>query len=482
MNQRLLIMTAALWLAGCAVGPDYQQPDLVLPEEWPERVQLSDEDREDWSGWWQRFNDPHLDRLVQRALADNLDIRLQLQRLQESRARLGLADAERMPTLSAQAEAAREREPLAASPVEGFGGGVDNRFSVMGMLSYEVDLWGRAASDSRAARAALDESLFSHDAVRLNIITEVVSTYMDLRGAQQSLNITERTLASREESVGIEEIRYEEGETDELIFRQAQSELLTTRALLPQQRQRVAQLESALAILAGMSPRELMSDLDFGTMALTDIQLPDSVPAVLPSELLQRRPDIRSAEAGIMLATANIGSAQAARLPSLNLSAFTGSSARDTSDLFSSEAETWGIGASVMGPIFDFGRNKARVQTAEALQAQAETRFQVTVNEAFREVRDALTLVESTSEQVVRVREQVETLEGTLELAQLRYDAGLTNFLAVQDTQRVLLNAELTLTEALRDRLIATATLFKAMGGGWQEDVEDDGGMVEPAG
>lgn len=475
MTRRLLTLTAAALLASCALGPDYQQPELALPEQWPERVLLSEEDRDDWSGWWQRFNDPHLDRLVERALADNLDIRLQLQRLQESRARLGLADAERMPTLSAQAEAAREREPRAASPVEGFGGGVDNRFSVIGMLSYEVDLWGRAASDSRAAEAALDESLFSHDAMRLTIITEVVSTYMDLRSAEQSLVITERTLASREETVRLEEIRFEEGETDELVFRQAQSELLSTRALLPQQRQRVSQLESALAILVGMSPRELMSELDFGSMALTDIQLPDSVPAVLPSQLLQRRPDIRAAEAGIMLATANIGSAQAARLPSLNLSAFSGSSARDTSDLFSSEAETWGIGASVMGPIFDFGRNKARVQTAEALQAQAQTRYRVTVNEAFREVRDALVVVDSSNERVERVREQVDTLEGTLELARVRYDAGLINFLVVQDTQRALLNAQLTLTEALRDRFNATAALFKAMGGGWQDDSGDTG-------
>ncbi len=452
-------------LAGCAVGPDYEQPRVDVPEEWPDEVLLSEQEREDWSQWWTRFEDPDLNRLVTRALDDNLSIQLQYARIEQARAELGLADAQQMPTVDGQAEAVRGQPSELANPRSG--GRVGNTFSVNGLLGYEVDLWGRLQRESDAARAALQESVFTHDSVRLSIIADVVSTYTELRAAQRSLTITERTLESRKETVEIERARYEGGNTNELTLRQAESELAATRALVPQQRQRVAQLRNALAILVGMTPKQLMADLDFGDSELSDITLPDEVPEVLPSQLLRRRPDIRAAEASLMAATEEVGIAVAQRLPSLNLSASIGSVATESDDLFTGPAETWDIGASVLGPIFDFGRNKARVDTARSLREQAEIQYRVTVRTAFREVRDALAVYRATDERVRRLREQVEALEQTLRLAEVRYEEGLTDFLTVQDTRRVLLDAELTLTNALRDRLNATVTLFKAMGGGW---------------
>ena len=474
MRRALLAtLTFPLLLAGCAVGPEYEEPQVDLPEEWPDEVLLTGEERADWSNWWHRFDDPVLNRLVERALDDNLNMQLQYQRLQESRARLGLADAEQMPTIEGQADAARGRESGAANPLGG--GTTDNMFSVTGLLSYEVDLWGRLESQSDAAEAALQESVFTHDSVRLSTIADVVATYTELRAAQRSLAITERTLETREETVRIERARYEGGDTDELTLRQAESELEATRALVPQQRQRVAQLKTALGVLVGMTPRELTSELDFGEGSLSDITLPEEVPEVLPSDLLERRPDIRAAEAAIIAATEEVGVAQAQRLPSFNLRGSFGSTAIESDDLFTGPAETWEIGASVLGPIVDFGRNKARVEAAESLRDQAETQYRVTLQQAFSEVRDALAVYEATDERVSRLRDQVAALEKTLELAELRYQEGLTDFLTVQDTQRVLLEAELTLTNAIRDRLNATATLFKAMGGGWA-----DGQAVDP--
>ena len=317
--------------------------------------------------------------------------------------------------------------------------------------------------------------MFTHDSVRLSTVADVVATYTELRAAQRSLAITERTLETREETVRIERARYQGGDTNELTLRQAESELEATRALVPQQRQRVAQLRTALGVLVGMTPRELTSELDFGEGSLSDITLPEEVPEVLPSDLLERRPDIRAAEAAIIAATEEVGVAQAQRLPSFNLRGSFGSAAIESDDLFTGPAETWEIGASVLGPIVDFGRNKARVEAAESLRDQAETQYRVTLQQAFREVRDALAVYEATDERVSRLRDQVEALEKTLELAELRYEEGLTDFLTVQDTQRVLLDAELTLTNAIRDRLNATATLFKAMGGGWA-----DGKAVDP--
>ncbi|MDN3515982.1 efflux transporter outer membrane subunit [Aquisalimonas lutea] len=468
MRKLLAAVAGALLLAGCAVGPDYEQPALDLPAEWPEHVLLSDEDRAAWQQWWTRFDDPVLDRLVARALDDNLDIRLEAQRILEARAQLGLADANQYPTVEGQAQAARENQPRTTAAVPG-AAGPGNLFSVTGTLAYEVDLWGRLARQEEAAGARLRESVFSRDAVRLNVVADVVATYFDLRAAQRQLTITERTLESRERTYDLEKARYEAGETDALALRQAESELETTRARIPPLRERVRTLESALAVLVGMSPAELLEQLDFAEGSLVDVRLPEDVPSVLPSELLQRRPDIRAAEAALIAANAEIGVAEASRLPSLNLTAFLGSTATATDDLFTAPAETWGVGASLLGPILDFGRNAARVDTAQARRAQAETQYRMTVTNAFREVRDALVLYETTQERVEAVERQVAAIEETRRIAQVRYDEGLTSFIELLDAQRALLDAELALAEAKRDRLSATATLFKAMGGGWSE-------------
>ncbi len=462
----VLLLSTAL-LAGCAVGPDYRAPALDLPEEWPEHVLLSDEARADWQQWWRQFEDPHLDALVARAVDDNLELHLQLARIQEARARLGLARAEQLPSVSAQAEAARERTPAAASPL---GESTDNLFSLAGVLDYEIDLWGRLGREQEASEALLDESLFAHDAVRLNVIADVVATYFDLRSAERQLRITEATAESREETFRLEQLRFDVGESDELALRQAQSELESTLAQLPAQRERVRVLEGSLALLVGMSPAELMAELDYGDTDLESIALPDGVPAVLPSELLARRPDIRSAEAGLIAANAGIGVAEASRLPRFNLGGLLGSAAGDAGDLFTSAAGTWGLSATVMGPLFDFGRSASRIDTAEALAEQAEVQYRATVAQAFNEVRNALVTYEASGERVEAIRRQLTAFERTLELAEVRYREGFVGFIDLLDAQRAMLDAELALSEAKRDRLTATATLFKALGGGWQVD------------
>lgn len=463
-----VLLLAGGLLAGCVVGPDYRAPALELPEEWPEHVLLNDEVRADWQQWWHRFQDPHLDALVARAVDDNLDLRLQLARIQEARARLGLARAEQLPSVSAQAEASRERTPAAASPLAQ--SSTDNLFTLAGVLDYELDLWGRLARERESAEAQLEQSVFAHDAVRLNVIADVVATYFDLRSAERQLRITQATAESREQTYRLERLRQEVGESDELALRQAQSELESTLAQLPAQRERLRILEGALALLVGMSPAELMAELDYGDTELESIVLPARVPAVLPSELLLRRPDIRSAEAGLVVANAGIGVAEASRLPRFNLGGLLGSVATDSSDLLTSAAGAWGLSATVMGPVFDFGRSASRIATAEALAEQAEVQYRATVAQAFNEVRNALVTYETSGERVEAIRRQVEAFERTLELAEVRYREGFVGFIELLDAQRALLAAELALSEAMRDRLTATATLFKALGGGWQAD------------
>ncbi|KAB7627937.1 efflux transporter outer membrane subunit [Alkalilimnicola sp. S0819] len=466
MRKLGLIIAAVVFTAGCAVGPDYRRPQLELPEQWPAHVLLDAEARQGWVQWWQRFGDPRLDRLVRRALDDNLSIRLQVQRIEESRARLGLAEANRLPSLGLQADVARERRSTALGTGQG---GVGEAWAVSGALSYELDFWGRLAREREAAEALLDASVFSRDAVRLGVIADVVTAYVNLRGAQERLAIARRTLESRERSLALERLRYEAGESDALAFRQTAAELEATRSRVPLLRQQVLTLESALAILVGMSPGELLHDPGFGEGTLADLELPGGVPQILPSALLARRPDIRSAEAGLIAANAGIGAAQAARLPSLNLAGLLGSAAAASGDLFTGPARTWGLSASLFGPLFDFGRSRARVDTAEALAEQAETQYRIAVSAAFREVRDALVIYDTAAERIQAVERQLEAIRQARELAQIRYEEGLIGFIELLDAERALLDARLALSEARRDRLNATATLFKALGGGWSE-------------
>lgn len=461
------IVAALMLLAGCVVGPDYEPPEFELPQAWPANAALDTASGEALGDWWRRFEDPALDALIERALADNLDVRLQAARIEEARARLGLARAEQWPTVGLQAEAVRLRQPAASFGITGFEIPPHNLFSISGVLGYELDLWGRLAREREAALAQLQGSLYAREAVRLGVIADVAVVYFGLRSAQRQLDITERTLAARLEGVRIERLRFEAGQIDELSLREAESQLAGTRAELPVRIEALRRRESALGLLLGMSPEELLGALQVAAGTLDDATLPSSVPAELPSALLARRPDLRAAEAELVAATAGIGVAQAARLPQINLAGLLGTVAGSADDLFGDEAEAWSVGATVAGPLFDFGRGKARVETAEARREQAEIRYRATVANAFAEVRDALTLYDSSGARLDAIGEQVTALRRTEELAAIRYREGYVSIIELLAAQRGLLNAELGLAQAQADRLAAVATLFKALGGGW---------------
>ncbi len=458
-----------IFLAGCAVGPDYKRPEIDKPE--PVDAEAALAHQRQLADWWQRFDDPTLDALIERAASDNLEIRSAVARMAEAQARLGLASAERRPTVGAQAEASRERTPATAFPIDlpGAGATTANTFSVVGALDWEIDLWGRLAREREAALATLDQSRHAHDALRLAITTEVAHGYFALLAAEQQLRITERTLASRQSTLELEQIRFDAGETDELAFRQAQAQLETTRAQLPARRAQVRHLEGVLAVLVGMSPNELSGTIDFENGSIRELTLPELHVDELPASLIERRPDIRAAEAGLTAANAAIGIAEAARLPALSLGAMLGSIARDESDLLSSGATAWSGGASLFGPVLDFGRSRSRIDTAEAMREQAELSWRATVQIAFNEVRSAMITLESATETIAAVERQVEVIARTEELAEIRYREGLVGFIELLDARRNLLEAELALSEARREQLTAAATLFKALGGGWSE-------------
>lgn len=459
-------LIGAIALSGCAAVGPYQTPATDLPEPTAEELALDREQLTAWNRWWEQFDDPELIRLVDQATRDNLDLHMQVHRVTEARAMLGLARAEQLPTVGAQAEASRERTPGAAFPFDS-PSSTTTLFSVAGLLDYELDLWGRLAAEREATEAMLAENRYGLEAVRLNVIADVVTTYFELRMAERQLEITRQALASREETLHLESVRVESGQSDELVQRQARAQLEAIRAELPFRRQRAELLKNALAVLVGVSPAELAAGPAYAGASLEALTRPGIDLEALPATLLQRRPDVRAAEAALMAAHANTGVARASRLPRISLSGMLGSVAQDESDLFSSSALAWGASGSVFAPVVDMGRARARVDAAQARRDQAETAWRATTLNALREARDALTTYQAGLERITATRELIRALERTVELAEIRYEEGYVSHIELLDARRGLLDAELTLAESTGQHLAATATLFKALGGGW---------------
>ena len=459
-----------LLLAGCTVGPDYDRPTADLPDDWQAEM-LTDADAGGELGqWWRRYDDPTLTRLVQRARQENLDIAAQAARIRQARAELGLQEAEQYPTVDAQANVARQRTSEQGASAGGGTGMTFNTFSLAGSLNYEVDLWGEADRREQAARARLYESTFTRAAVRLNVVTDVVTTYFNLRAAERQLRIARETARSREETLELQRSRLDAGDIATLPVQQARAELETTRAAIPPLKEQIRRQRTALAILVGATPREIVSQLDTAGPPLNDARVPGSMPASLPSDLLQRRPDVRAAEATLVAANADVGIARAQWYPDVNLAGMLGVEALEAQDLFQASARTWSVGGSLLQPLVYFGRIQANVDSAEAAKDLAGVTYRQTLRTAFQEVDTALTALQAARERLTARRRQVDALEETLAVARQRYEGGFTSYIDVLDAQRGLFEAQLAMVEARRDELTAVATLYKAMGGGWSDD------------
>lgn len=477
--SRPILWVLPLLLAGCMLGPQHAVPDTPLPPALPVAGE-GDAIAQDWRSWWQQFNDPVLDHLVGSATLANLDLQQQAARVRAARTQLGFERFQQWPRLDLEAGASREKTPASSFGFPGAASNTQSLFSLTAALGYEVDLWGRLARVEEGAEAQLAASVYGAEAMRLTVIADVVNTYFELRAQQRAVEITEAAIADRERAVDLQQIRYDAGMVDRLTLLQAQSDLEAARTQPPDQRERLTQLESALGILIGHDPQQLFENLDLGDTRLADLDAIESLPAVLPSELLERRPDIRAAEQTLRAANAAIGEVMASRLPALNLTALIGSISSEASDLLIGDAEAWRLGASVLGA----SSSRWGVRAAEAERDLAELQYLATVQTAFAEVRDALAAFDAAHERVAAVRRQVDVLRDTEALAQVRHDGGESIFLEVLDARRALLDAELALGTAEQQRLTTAATLFKALGGGWEPDAVDlEGGdaLVVPA-
>jgi multidrug efflux system outer membrane protein len=467
--RKLMPLVLVVGLSGCTLGPNHVRPETDLPTGWavsaagmPAAPVGAGVD----SSWWHAFNDPSLNGLVDEALQHNADLSLAAARVAEARAVLNLRDAERYPLLSGQASGARARG--SAEIAQPGGGGIYNNFGISAVLNYEVDLWGRLARASEAARAQLLAGVASRDAVRLAVAADVTAGYFNLRALDQQLAIAERTVQTREGSYRFQESRYRNGAISQLVFRQAESELAAARAELPALRQQRTLQINALSVLLGRTPREIVQRTISGGRPIDDLPAMPEVPMGLPSALLERRPDIRAAEEQLRAANAEIGIARAAYFPTLSLTGLFGSQSEELSNLFNGPAKSWQFGGNLAGPLIDFGRTRANVRAAEARRQQALVNYQQTVRIAFREVLDALESRSATSERLVAQEQQVTALRETARLAQRRFDEGYSDYLEVLDAQRSLFTVELARVTTQQQRLRALVDLYKALGGGWQ--------------
>jgi multidrug efflux system outer membrane protein len=454
-------------LTGCIVSSvDPEKPELPLPQALPTSVQQTTQLPDPW---WKLFEDATLDQLIDEALAHNPDVAIAAARVAEAQAGLRITNADRLPTINAQADATRSKDSALVNEVPG----LDRHrtiYTVQGAVSFELDLWGRYQRASESVRAQLLNTEFGREATKLSLTGEVARGYFSLVAAAEQLARGRDTLATREESLRLEKLRFEAGESDEFTFKRAEADAAATRVSTRQLEREVTERANALGLLLGRSPQDLVDR----AISVQGVSLPTaaSLPAELPSSVLERRPDIGAAEALLNASAADIGVARALLFPSISLTGAFGSISPALDELFTEPTEAWSASGGLFQPLFQGGRLRANVSRAEAVREQRKSEYARTVQIAFREVLDGL----QGQALIAGVRdanaEQVAALSRATELAELRYGQGDISYLELLDVRRGLFQAQIDLVSAERDTLLNTVDLALAVGGGLGERAE----------
>ncbi|RDE49736.1 MAG: RND transporter [Candidatus Accumulibacter meliphilus] len=470
MRKSLIAALLALLASGCMVGPDYLRPQVETPPAW----RLSDEAANDLANtaWWQQFDDPVLDDLVSTALRENHDLMIAAARIEEFAGNYGFVRAGLFPQVDAGYEARRQRDISAV--VIGAGNGITyNSYNAVLNASWEIDIWGRIRRQTEAARAQLLASEEGRRGVILSLVGSVAGAYVNLRDLDRQLQIARATAKIRGESYDIFKDRYMGGVISMLELSQNKSQYDEALASIPPIEKAIAQQENGLSVLLGRNPGPIPRGKN-----IDQLRLP-AIPAGLPSELLERRPDIRGAEQDLIAANALIGAAKAAYFPTISLTGLFGYSSTSLSNLFQGDNKVWSYGMPITMPIFTAGAIAGQVQSAEAVQQQALFAYQRAIQQGFREVNDALVDQDRTREQLRAQKQQVEALEQYSATARLRYDNGYSSYIEVIDAERSLFNVQLQYTQTQQTQFQAMINLYLAMGGGWVNEADKMTGASE---
>lgn len=473
----ILLFAPAAWAALPSVGPDYARPAVVSPPAYRDAENsgawkiAAPADAFARGAWWTLFSDPALDELEARALAANQDLRAAAARVEQAAAAAGLARSAYWPQLAIGPSVSGER--TSATTDNPLPDARTTTYRAPLVASWELDLFGRVRRLNESARAEAEASAATFASVRLALTAQVAENYFSLRATDRELALLHATVTLRRRALEFVSARLKGGAATELDTARAETELAGTEAEAAALARRRATLQDALAVLVG-EPASTFTMIDVAdaaggakTPAAVPVVSPPAIPAGLPSELLERRPDIAAAERALAAANARIGVAKAAFFPAISLTGSAGYASGDIDRLFDADSRTWSIGPSLYLPIFQGGRNRANLERSRAAYEESVAVFRQRVLVAFREVQDALTATRWLAEQAAAQDRAVASARRAAQLAQTRYDAGYVSYLEVIDAQRTALAAERAGTQLSAQRLNTGVALVKALGGGW---------------
>jgi multidrug efflux system outer membrane protein len=462
-KPKLLISMAVMLCVGCTVGPNYRRPAVPAPPEYrglpADQVGKSDPASFSDQKWWDAFQDEALRDLIQTALKQNYEVRIAAARILEARAQLGVTRADQFPLVAANASSVNERIAQSAR--------IPNIQTSANQLSlsaaWELDFWGRYRRATESARASLLAQEWAQRAVISSLVSDVASAYFQLRELDLELEISRRTLVSRQDSLRLTQILADHGSTSLLDVRQAEQLVFSAAASIPDLEQRIEQQENFISTLLGENPHSIARGKE-----LVDQPHPLEVPAGLPSSLLERRPDIRQAEQQLIATNAQIGVAKSAYFPQISLTAAGGYQSSALTGLFSGPAGLWSIGGSAAQPIFEGGRIRNSVKFAQAQTQEVMLVYQRTVQQAFRDVSDSLVAYRRSQEFRIQQEQLTNAAEGAKNLSNMRYKGGATSYLEVLDSDTRYFSAQLTLAQAQLREIESLVQIYRSLGGGWQ--------------
>ena len=454
-----------VFLSGCTVGPNYKRPNTDVPTSFrglpPEEAASASTQSLGEQKWGEVFQDEELQKLIRTALQQNYDVRIAATHVLEAEAQVGLARANQLPTVNVTGTGNGQRNP-ATGPIPAY---QFNYGRITGNAAWDADFWGKYRRGTEAARANLLSTDWARQEVNATLVSNVATAYFQLRELDLEMDISQRALTSRKESLELTKTLEEHGMNSILDVRQAEQLVYTAAADIADLKRRIGQQEDLLSVLLGNNPGPIAPR----GRELTDQPHAPTVPAGLPSALLERRPDIRQAEESLVAANARIGAARAAYYPDISLTAQGGFLSSSLGSLFSGGAGLWAFAGTITQPIFEGGTLRSNVRLSEAQQQEALLTYQQTIQGAFRDVSDALIAYQQNQEFRAQQELLAHAAQDASQLSGKRYEAGTTNYLEVLTNETNYLTAELGLAQARLNELLALVQIYKALGGGWQQ-------------
>jgi multidrug efflux system outer membrane protein len=463
--KRLGLLPLGLLLTGCAVGPDYSRPAITTPEVYrgaspnpsaTVSTQLLGDEK-----WWDVFQDPVLQELIRLALQQNYDVRIAASRVLQAQAQLGITRADQFPTVSAGSQVSGQYTPKTSSIFPAYR---TNAGELDLSVVWNLDFWGKYRRQTEAARANLLASQWGQRAVLSSVVSSVATAYFTLRELDWALDVSKQTLAARQNSLQLTNVLAKHGSASALDVRQSEQLVYTAAETIPDLERQISQEENLLSILLGDNPGPIPRG-----RPLTEQPDPPGVPVGLPSELLERRPDIREAEETLVAANAQIGVAKAALFPSISLTGLAGFESNAVNNLFSHSQRIWNEAGSLTQPVFAGGALRSGLRLAEAQEQQMLLTYQQTIMSAFQQVSNSLVAYQKGRE----FREQQGLLtaaaEDTDRLSKILYQHGGASYLQVLTSENNAFAAELNLAQAQLDERLALVQLYNALGGGWEQ-------------